>query len=474
MFFITLQDVVDLNYFPVSPFSTSKLKTAASIASVFDMLDIPDRQSQTSNADSDSTLDTASTLDTESTLDTDGISDVLNTLLHHNSITTTVTPNVRMSAFLETGTDASLSPSSFKKYSNFNANVSCKAEVNSNGNHHLDFNITRPTPYSENHASTSASTSKDRVHPAEETQSSSDCVSDIVVSDVHNASHTSAVETFTGHSTGACKSAEQNGGYVHRDHLLQGSHESPDLNCVELESEFLQSTCLEVAEEVTDLQPHSVLLEASKDEGHLAKEEQSSSGYVTDTVACAASQSSAVEPFAGDSNDTAVYHSGEQNDEYVRSEYLLQGSHGSPDMNSHIVELEPEFLQSVYLEEAVDQQSHSVNDMVEAAKELQFSSSYLSDTHFLASVLEKPNVFELQGLEDSSNHSVVKDDLSIGKMSPQLFSEDYRATSDSTFGYFDNTTHSVSQVQHLSVNRGYITDCSKAGEYIPHTMQQIN
>ena len=71
MFFITLQDVMDLNYFPVSPFSSSKLKTTASIASVFDMLDIPNRQSQTSNTDSDSTLDTASTLDSESTLDTD-------------------------------------------------------------------------------------------------------------------------------------------------------------------------------------------------------------------------------------------------------------------------------------------------------------------------------------------------------------------------------------------------------------------
>ena len=117
--------MVDLNFSPVSPFRTSKLKTAASIASVFDMLDIPDRQSQTSHTDSDSMLDTASTLDTESTLetestlDTDGISDVLNTLLHHNSITTNVTPSVRMSAFLETGTDASLSPSSFTKHSDF-------------------------------------------------------------------------------------------------------------------------------------------------------------------------------------------------------------------------------------------------------------------------------------------------------------------------------------------------------------------
>ena len=378
---------MNLNYSPVSPFSTSKHKRVASITSVFVMLDIPDRQLQISNAHSDRTLGTA---------------------------------------------------------------------------------------YSENHASTSASTSKDRVHSAKDMQSSSVCVSDVVVSDVHEASHTSAVETFTGDNTTVCKSAERNSGYVHRDHLLQGSHESPDLNCVELESEFLQSTCLEVAEEVNDLQPHSVLLEVSKDEEHLAKEEQSSSGYVADTVTCAATHSSAVEPFAGDSNDTGVYHSGEQNDEYVCSEYLLQGSHGSPDMNSHIVELEPEFLQSMYLEEAVDQQSHSVSDMVEASKELQFSSSYLSDTHLLSSVLDKPNIVDLQGLEDSSNHSVVEDDLSIGKMSPQLFSENCCATSDSTFGYFDNTTHSVSQVQHLSVNRGYITDCSKSGEDIPHTMQQMN
>ena len=373
--FLTLQDVVDLTYSPVSPFSTSKLKRVASIISVFDMLDIPDRQLQTSNKDSDGTLDTASTLDTvstldtESTLDTDGISDVLNTLLHHNSITTTVTPNVHMSICLETGTNASLSPSSITKdFDLIIENVSCKAEVNSNGNDPLDY-----TAYSEDdHASTSASTSKHNVHPAKEMQSSSVCVSDIVVSDVHEASHTSAVETITGHSTGACNSAGQNGGYVH------SSHESPDLNWhtvnSELESEFLQSTCLEVAEEVTDLQPHSVLLEASKDKEQTTRDLQSSLGYV-------------------------------------------------------------------------------------------------SDTHLLASVLEKPNVLDLQGLEDSSNHSVVEDDLSIGKMSPHSFSENYRATSDSTF---DNTTHSVSQVQHLSVNRGYITDCSKSGEYIPHTMQQMN
>ena len=109
-----------------------------------------------------------------------------------------------------------------------------------------------------------------------------------------------------------------------------------------------------MAEEVTDLQPHSVLLEASKDEGHLAKEEQSSSGYVADTVACAASQSSAVEPFTGDINDTAVCHSGEQDDEYVHSEYLLQGSHGSRDLNSHVVELEPEFLQSMHLKQSMN------------------------------------------------------------------------------------------------------------------------
>ena len=368
--FLTLQDVVDLTYSPVSPFSTSKLKRIASIISVFDMLDIPDRQLQTSNKDSDSTLDTASTLDTESTLDTDGISDVLNTLLHHNSITTTVTPSVCMSICLETGTNASLSPSSSTKdFDLIIENVSCKAEVNSNGNDPLDY-----TAYSEDdHASTCTFNPKDKVQPAEEKQSSSVCVSDTVVSDVHEASHTSAVETFAGHSTGACNSAGQSSGYVNS---------------------------------------------------------------------------------------------------------LLQAGHGSPDMNSHIVELEPEFLQSMYLEEAVDQKSHSVNDMVEASKDnghttkdLQSSLGYVSDTHLLASVEEKPNVLDLQGLEDSSNHSVVEDDLNIGKMSPQLFSENYCATSDCTF---DNTTHSVSQVQHLSVNRGYITDCSKSGEYIPHTMQQMN
>ena len=125
-----------------------------------------------------------------------------------------------------------------------------------------------------------------------------------------------------------------------------------------------------------------------------------------------------------------------------------------------------------------------MNHMVEASKdnghtskELQSSLGYVSDTHFLTSVVEKPNVLDLQGLEDTSNHNVVEDDLSIGKMSPHLFSENYSATSDCTFGYFDDTTHShlsVYQIQHLSVNRGCITDCSKSGEDIPHTMQQMN
>ena len=230
-----------------------------------------------------------------------------------------------------------------------------------------------------------------------------------------------------------------------------------------------------MAEEVNDLQPHSVLLEASKDEGHLAKEEQSSSGYVADTVTCAASHSSAVESFAGDSNDTAVYHSGEQNDEYVRSEYLLQGSHGSPDMNSHIVELEPEIIQSMYLEEAVDQQSHSVNDMVEASKELQFSSSYLSGTHFLASVLENPNVLDLRVLKI---HPITVLSKMISVLARCHHTHFQRTIVQHLTVLLDiliiNTTHSVSQVQHLSVNRGYSTDCSKSIEDIPHTMQQMN
>ena len=352
---------MDLNYSPVSPFSTSKLKTVASVASVFDMLGIPDRQSQTSNADSDSTLDTVSTLDTESTLDTnstldtDAISGVINTLLHHNSITTTVTPNVHMSIFVETGTDASSSPSSITEHFDFTENVSCKAEVNSNGNDHLDLH---PTAFSEDaHAASCTSTSKDRVH--------------------------SAIEM------------------------------------------------------------------------------QSSSGYVSDTVTSAG-----------------------QNDEYVRGKYQLQGSHGSFDLSSQVVELEPEFLSSMYLKEAVDPQSHSVNDMVEASKdealatkELQFFLEHVSDTHHLASVVENPNVLGLQSLEDSSDQRVVEEDVSISKMSPQLFSEDYSTTSDCTFGYFDDTTHShlnVSRVQHLSANRGYVTDCSKPEEDAPHAMQQMN
>ena len=484
--------MLDFNYSPVSPFSTSKLKTVTSVTSVFDMLGIPDRHSQTSNADSDSTLDTASmldtastldtesTLDSDSTLDTDAISGVINTLLHHNSITTTVKPNVRISIFVEAG--ASSSPSSITKHFDFNKNVSCKAEVNSNGTNHTDL---QPTAFSEDaHADSCTSTSKDNLHSAIEMQSSSGYVSDTVISNAHAAGHTSAVETFAGDSTAACNSVRQNGECVHRDHLLQGSRVSPDVNnqSVESDSEFLQSICLEMAEELNDLQPHSVTLDASKDEVHLAKERQSSSDYVADTVACADSRSSAVKPFTGDNNDTAVCHSAGQNDGYVRSEYQLQGGHGFLDLTSHIVELEPEFLSSMYHEEAVDPQSHSVivetsKDEGHTTKELQFPLGYVSDTHLLASVVEKPNVLGLQDLEDSSNHSVVKDDVSISKLSPQLFSENYSTTSDCTFGYLDDTTHShlsVSGVQHLSANRGYITDCSKPEEDVPHSMQQMN
>ena len=51
-------------YSPISPFSTSRLKRVASITSVFDMLDIPDRQPQISNADSDSKSGAAFSKDT--------------------------------------------------------------------------------------------------------------------------------------------------------------------------------------------------------------------------------------------------------------------------------------------------------------------------------------------------------------------------------------------------------------------------
>ena len=384
-----------------------------------------------------------------------------------------------MSVFVEAS--ASSSPSSITKHFDFNENVSCKAEVNSNGTNHTDLNVTAFS--GDVHAASCTSTSQDRVHSAIEMQSCSGYVSDTVICNVHAVGHTSAVETFAGDSTAACNSVRQNGEYVHRDHLLQGSHVSPGMNnqSVESDSEFLQSICLEMAEEVNDLQPHSVTLDASKDEEHLAKEQQSSSGYVVDTVACADSRTSAVEPFTGDSNDTAVCRSTGQNDEYVCDKYQLQGSHGSLGLNSHIVELEPEFLSSMYHEEAVDPQSHSVivetsKDEGHTNKELQFPLGYVSDTHLLASVVENPNVLGLQDLEDSS-HSIVEDDVSISKLSPQLFLENYNTTSDCTFGYLDNTTHShlsVSGVQHLSANRGYMTDCSKPDEDVPHSMQQMN
>ena len=178
-------------------------------------------------------------------------------------------------------------------------------------------------------------------------------------------------------------------------------------------------------------------------------------------------------------NDTAVCHSAGQNDEYVCSEYLLQGGHGSHDLNSHIIELEPEFLESIYHEEAIDTQSHSVNDMVETSKDkghttkqLQFPLGYVSDTHLIAAVAEKPNVLGFQDLKDSSNHSVVEDDVSISKMSPQLLAENYTTTSDCTFGYFDDTIPRCSTSQEMK-------DASQTAPNLEKTchilcMQQMN
>jgi len=189
---------------------------------------------------------------------------------------------------------------------------------------------------------------------------------------------------------------------------------------------------------------------------------------------------SATEPSPGDHSKTAT--SNPANSNYICTEDLLVGRHGTVhsklDSNDHICD--SEFLPSICLEEAADQESLSTMKLesknegyyVPPKELLKPSSSYLSETSLLASA--RPDVLSIQDPEASSLHSGTEDSLSICTMSPQsVFSEHYRTIPHQTLGYFDYTTNSYSsplKMQHPSTSSGYVTDNSTAGDEVPFSM----
>ena len=194
----------------------------------------------------------------------------------------------------------------------------------------------------------------------------------------------------------------------------------------------------------------------------------------------ASSWFSATKPSPGDHSKTAT--SNPANSNYICTEDLLVGRHGTVhsklDSNDHICD--SEFLPSICLEEAADQESLSTKKL-ESKNEgyyvlpkelLKPSSSYLSETSLLASA--RPDVLSIQDPEASSLHSGTEDSLSICTMSPQsVFSEHYRTIPHQTLGYFDYTTNSYSsplKMQHPSTSSGYVTDNSTAGYEVPFSM----
>ena len=189
---------------------------------------------------------------------------------------------------------------------------------------------------------------------------------------------------------------------------------------------------------------------------------------------------SATKPSPGDHSKTAT--SNPANSNYIYTEDLLVGRHGTVhsklDSNDHICD--SEFLPSICLEEAADQESLSTMELesknegyyVPPKELLKPSSSYLSETSLLASA--RPDVLSIQDPEASFLHSGTEDSLSICTMSPQsVFSEHYRTIPHQTLGYFDYTTNSYSsplKMQHPSTSSGYVTDNSTAGYEVPFSM----
>ena len=228
----------------------------------------------------------------------------------------------------------------------------------------------------------------------------------------------------------------------------------------------------------------SLVLDLDEDDQNNNSEQVPPSGDSSSDCHCpdipASSWFSATEPSPSDHSKTAT--SNPANSNYICTEDLLVGRHGTVhsklDSNDHICD--SEFLPSICLEEAADQESLSTKKLesknegyyVPPKELLKPSSSYLSETSLLASA--RPDVLSIQDPEASSLHSGTEDSLSICTMSPQsVFSEHYRTIPHQTLGYFDYTTNSYSsplKMQHPSTSSGYVTDNSTAGDEVPFSM----
>ena len=270
-------------------------------------------------------------------------------------------------------------------------------------------------------------------------------------------------------SLDSCIMTTNEQGYVDSEACQNMTSVSPGLFVERETGNF--ATCEETVSLVLDLD--------EDDQNNNSEQEPSSSDCHCPDIP-ASSWFSATEPSPGDHSKTAT--SNPANSNYICTEDLLVGRHGTVhsklDSNDHICD--SEFLPSICLEEAADQESLSTKKLesknegyyVPPKELLKPSSSYLSETSLLASA--RPDVLSIQDPEASSLHSGTEDSLSICTMSPQsVFSEHYRTIPHQTLGYFDYTTNSYSsplKIQHPSTSSGYVTDNSTAGDEVPFSM----
>ena len=372
--FFLSQDMLDLTYNPVSPFSIPKHTAFPSMTSVFDTLGtITATETQAGDTDTDSKSEN---------IVPDPTNELTDTFLHKNSTSTTiVSPNnnliasdsnqgyydsnipqstdvVSMDKLMQTG--SSISPPSYEDSEELCTNLVLEEDDQNNINSEADIR-------------------NDDGSEAEMSFIGSD------YSDIHVGSRTSVVELCSEdhNDTAAQASVVQSNGYVHSENLLPDRHGSLDLNSHIVESESLHSISLEEAAD-----PHSIptMAETSKNEGYHVPTKQlpSSSGYFSDSTD-AANCTSLVEPFSGDHNTTTAYNSTGQSSEHVCSENLLANSHEplwTFDLNSHIIESES--LHSISLVEAVDPPTITESPKNEGyyvqTKELPSLSGYLSNT----------------------------------------------------------------------------------------------
>ena len=141
-------------------------------------------------------------------------------------------------------------------------------------------------------------------------------------------------------------------------------------------------------------------------------------------------------------NDMPGHAFVEQSNGYIHSEH---GPLCTFDENSHIVELDSEFLPTMFPEEAAVLQP--IPAMMEPEESyVQSSFGCLSDTHVLASVEENPDSLGHQNPDSSSIYIGAEDELSLT---------------------------SLEQMQHLSTSSGYIKDCSKPGDVLNYGANEL-